>query len=95
MATLQIAKRLLSERNDKGIYPALDEALEMSAAKDRARAWWAAHRAIVDALPDGFSTIGDYTMLSGTTVEDCEELLARAILAQGSANLAQTKAGAK
>lgn len=91
MAVLQIAKRLLSERGNKDIYIALDEALDMAVPKDRARTWWGAHRAIVHALPDGFLTIGDYTILSGTTSDDVVRLLERAVLAQGSVNLAGAK----
>jgi hypothetical protein len=91
VSTLQIAKRLIGERKDKGLYPALDEALEMSAPQDRARTWWSAHRAVVGALPNGFITIGDYLMLSSTTVDDVLDLLGRAVKNQGEVNLAVAK----
>ena len=86
MAVLLVGKRLIGERNDKSVYVALDEALDLSAPKDRARAWWAAHRALRHALPAGFTTIGEYAMVDSTTTEDCVELFTRAILAQGSVN---------
>lgn len=91
LATLQIARRLLKERGNKAIYPALDEALEKSDPTDRARAWWTAHRAIVNALPDGFRTLGDYTDLDSTTVEDVDAVLLSAIRNQGMLNVALAK----
>lgn len=91
MATLQIARRLLSERTDKGVYPALDEGLDLAAPKDRSRAWWAAHRAVIDALPEGFTTIGDFTMLSGTSTDDVLAVFDRAILAHGQKVALQAK----
>jgi len=62
MATLQIARRLVSEWGNKAVYPALDEALPMAAPKDRARAWWAAHRFLLDAVPAGYADLSAYVM---------------------------------
>lgn len=91
MAVLQITKRLLSERGEKRVYPALDEALDLAAPKDRARAWWSAHRAIRHALPLGYQTIGDYTNMSSTTSEDVIEVVSQAILSQGRDNIKVAK----
>lgn len=91
LSTLQIARRLLKERGDKAIYPALDEALEMSIPLDRARAWWTAHRALVNSLPPGFSALGDYAMLPSTTVEDLDALMLSAIRNQGMVNVMLAK----
>lgn len=91
MAVLQITKRLLTERGDKRVYPALDEALDLAAPKDRARAWWSAHRAIRHALPAGYRAIGDYTDLSSTTSEDVIGVVSQAILSQGQDNIKAAK----
>ena len=91
MATLQIARRLLSERGDKGVYPALDSALDFAEPKDRARAWWAAHRAVIDSLPAGCKTVADFTWLSSTTTEDVLAVFDAAILLQGRKNAMQAK----
>lgn len=91
LSTLQVARRLLSERGDKGVYPALDDSLSMSVPKDRARAWWAAHRALINALPGGHRTIGEFLWLSSTSVEDVLAVFDRAIKLQGEANIVQSK----
>lgn len=90
MAVLQITKRLLGERNDKAIYAAMDEALEMAAPKDHARTWWSAHRALVKALPPGY-TISTFSEMPTTTSADIDGLLADAIRSQGAANIAVSK----
>lgn len=91
MATLQGARRLLVERGDKGLYPVLDGAVEIAVPKDRARAWWSAHRALINALPSGYRTMGDYLMMSGTTHDDVLAVFDRAIAVQASANAYQAK----
>lgn len=91
MATLQVARRLLSERGDKGVYPVLDSALDMASPKDRARAWWAAHRAVIDSLPAGYKTVADFTWMSSTSNEDVLAVFDRAILLQGQKNALQAK----
>lgn len=91
MAVLQIAKRLVTDREESNLYAALDEALDMAAPKDAARAWWSAHRVIRRSLPDRFDNILDFSCDSTVTVEEILEVLEAAILAQGTANIRQAK----
>lgn len=90
MAVLQIARRLLKERGDGAVYVALDEALDLAAPKDRARAWWAAHRMVVRSLPAGTASIGDFEATSPSS-DDVLELMAVAIRKQGVLNIQAAK----
>lgn len=79
LATLQGMRRLLVEWDNKAVYPALDESLEMAVPKDRARAWWATHRALINALPVGHTTVSGYVMLTNVKPADVVALVDSAI----------------
>lgn len=91
MAVLQIARRLLSERGDNNVYGALDEAIDLAAPRDQSRAWWAAHRRVVDCLPAAWrgSNIGLFA--ESASHDEVLEVLAEAIREQGRANIVAAK----
>lgn len=91
IAVLQIAKRLLSERGDGNLFAALDEALDMAAPKDMARAWWAAHRVIRMSLPNGYDNIVSFSTSDSVDAGKVMDVLDAAILLQGRANIQQSK----
>lgn len=83
MATLQVARRLIAEWGNTAVYPALEEALPMSAPKDRGRAWWGAHREVNRALPAGYSNVGDWLLASPRTHAEVLSVFDAAIKAYG------------
>lgn len=92
MAVLQISRRLTAE-GDTAIYGVMEDALSMSAPKDDAVAWWAAHHALSTALPEGYKSLGEFSVRASQ-----EEMLALfdvAIKNQGTMNLYMAKANTK
>lgn len=90
LAVLQVSRRLLGERKDKSLYAVLDEALELAAPADPAKAWWAAHRRVARSMPPGMS-VDDYLRSGSSTHESLMEVLSNAIRAQGLVNLQAAK----
>lgn len=88
LAVLQIARRLYSE-GDTAIYSVLDDALSLAAPKDKALAWWAAHRALHSCMPEGHLTLGSYA--TDASEQDVLAWFDAAIKRQGTMNVAVRK----
>lgn len=91
LALIQIARRLLAEEGSTFVYSALNDAAEMAYPKDAGRAWWAAHHALISAMPDGYKTLGDYVHGGSASHEDVLALFDAAIKNQGTMNIATAK----
>lgn len=103
-ATLQIAARLVNSGWTQGrthelvdakhhydITGALREAVTMAAPKDEVRAWWAAHRALVGALPADYSDLDVYNDEWCRTQAEVVELIKTAGRNHGTVALEQAK----
>lgn len=88
MASLQIARRLIND-GDTAVYSVMDDATRLAAPKDHAIAWWAAHHALISALPTGVKTLGQFSVQSSS--EELVALFDTAIKNQGTMNAAIRK----
>jgi hypothetical protein len=91
MGLLQITRRYVSDTGEAHIYSFLNEASEAAVPNNPGVAWWTAHHAIVGALPQGYSTIGDFVADENVSHEDVLALMDRAIKNQGTLNIAVSK----
>ncbi|ATN94008.1 hypothetical protein J4U01_gp045 [Mycobacterium phage Kumao] len=104
LVTLQIGRRLINEGwckyawkrqvNDRFQYDvtaAIQRSVKYAAAKNEARAFWAAYYALINQLPDGYSCLTQFNDNPKTTHQDVLDLYDRAIKAQGELKAAIEK----